>query len=224
MASFRFEMVACVGAGFVLSACESTLLPPPELPVLEIADKTCVSEVDLSEAVSLTPEKERKWYDLRTPVNAETPCIGEGEAAANYVVYALPEHGPNHVVTIGGQKQPIRILAPAVTTLNEDGSVSREFDAEEFMELGNAYAAQLRPRETERYILVKTNPTLVGETLEGMEVRRMSGTNYVSTSAGGATYTTYSGAESSASRTFSHEGVIGVRIQARGGKVGIPEE
>ena len=214
--------VSFLVAAAVLAACQSKPPEPPPKAVTDLSGKVCDSKVSLVDAIALTPKKAKAWQDIFTQVTAETPCIGEADASANYVVYALPDHGPNHVITIGGLNQVQRTLAPKVMLLDWNGEVTRAFGSDKFQYHGENYSVQFRPSEDDRYILVETDPELVGETETGFETRLVMGQGTVATPTGSASYTTYSGREGATWRTFSHEGVVSVRIQAVNGKIGQP--
>ncbi len=208
-------------AAAALAACQST--PPPPEAVTDLSGKTCQAEISLVDAIALTPKKQKSWQDVFSAVGAETPCVGEGKSAANYVVFALPDFGPNHVITVGGQKQARRTLAPKVLLLDWEGAVTREFADDKYDYRGGSFSVQFRPGEDDRFVLVETDPARVGETETRFETRLLVGQGTVGLPNGGAaSYTTYSGSEGAHSRTFSHEGVVTVRVQAIKGKIGLP--
>jgi len=209
-------------AAAVLGACQSTPPPPPEA-VTDLSGKTCQADISLVDAIALTPKNQKSWQDVFSQVGPETPCVGEGDAAANYVVFALPDFGPNHVITVGGQKQARRTLAPKILLLDWEGTVTREFAADKYDYRGGSYSVQFRPGADDRFILVETDSALVGEIETRFETQLLMRQGTVGLPNGGtASYTTYSGKEGAQSRTFSHEGVVTVRVQAIKGKIGLP--
>ena len=152
-----------VGSLWLAAGCATVAPAPPQPPIVEMSNASCDPMAKLDAAIDLTPQKPHPWQDVSTPVNAATPCLNlEGGAQGHYIVYRLPSHGPNHVVTIGGAQEGLRILAPSVTTLDESGGKLRSFPPERYMILGDAYAVQFKPTEGEKYVLVNTNPDLVG--------------------------------------------------------------
>lgn len=220
MIPYQRILVASAGLAFA-TACATTPPAPPPQAVLDISEKVCAGDMDLTQAVTMTPERRRQVYDMRVAINAETNCKGEGEEKANYVLLELPANGPNHVVTVGGAKETLRMLASTVTLLDETGEVSRTFAPEKYMDRGNTFAVQFRPADKDRYVLVETNPASVGEVEESFRQTMNIGTGTAYVGGGySASYTTYSGAEVSAKRTLSHEGVIAVKVHALKGKVG----
>lgn len=217
------NLLLAAGVTMLAAGCATVTPAPPAPPVVEMSAEHCDSEARLDNATPLTPEKPRAWQDVRTVVGVTTPCLLlEGGRQAHYVVFVLPAHGPNHVITVGGAQEGLRILAPAVTTLDESGRRLRTFPAEKYMILGDAFAVQFKPADGEKYLLVSTDPDLVGKTRAGVEQRIAAGTgsSYNAATGYAGTYTTYAGSESLASRTFSHEGVVSARIQAVSGNIG----
>ena len=221
--SQKFSSTIVAGAALLLLAGCQTPPPPPPTAVLEVTGKPCDDQVSLLNAESLTPKKAKSWWDVATVVDETAHCVLKDDVAVNYAIYALPDHPTNHVLTVGGVRQQLRTLAPTVSILGADGETKRTFDAEAYRSLGGAYAVQFQPREAERFVLVETDLALVGNVKKVFEARLVQGQGYASGPyGGGAYYTTFSGKETSTSRTFSHEGVISIRIQAISGKIGTP--
>jgi hypothetical protein len=104
--------------------------------------------------------------------------------------------------------EPLRIQSPAVALLDREGRVTRTFSAEDYMYRGSVYSVQFRPRETEAYVLVTTDPARVGQRYDSIVVGVMTTT--VSTGYGTSQWR--SGTEQAQSRVFSWEGTIQVSV------------
>jgi hypothetical protein len=219
MAKFTHP-IALVLVAISSAACATVEVVPPAPPVIELSAKTCDEAMRLGAPTRLTPDKPRQWNNVTTPVTAATPCVSLDGRQGYYVVYELPSNGPNHVVTVGGAQEPLRIFAPEVLLLDGDGQVTRSFAPEKYMVLGDTFGVQFKPAGTERFLAVTSNSLIVGLTRAGVEQRLLAGTGTACGVASCSSYTTYSGAEGLASRTFSHEGVISVRVQAVSGRIG----
>ena len=208
--------IAMAGAT-LLAACASS--PPPPMAVVEITDKICDAEPDLLTPQALAPEKPKKLSDEIYQFKNDTPCFTKDGLSTNYMVFALPSQTENLALTIGGLKAQHRTLAADIAILNEEGEITRRFDREKYMDIGSVFGVQFRPRDGEAFVLVTTDPERVGEAVVSHETRLLQSQGYTGT---GGSYTTFSGAESLSSRTFSHEGMLRVRVQALKGKIGDP--
>lgn len=210
----------------LLQACASTPPAPPPEAVVSIAGKTCTAEPSLKDAISLTPEKPKAYYEVVTAIDSAKPCLTIGTASVNYVVYAIPQHGENHTISVGGVQEAVRTFAPSVVLLDADGKVARVFADDRFAVLGNMLGVQFRPMPKERYILVQSNPNLVGKSVSTLETRIgvTSGYAPATPSSYGYSYQTERGYDSKRNRVFSHEGSVSVVVQAATGKIGAPEE
>ena len=219
------RLFIAVAPVLLLQACASTPPPAPPSAVLSITGKTCTSEPSLKDAISLTPVKAKAYYAVSTLVDAGKPCLVAGDASSNYVVYALPAHGENHTVTVGGVEEAIRTFAPSVSLLDADGKVTRAFADDRFATYGNILGVQFVPQPQERYILVSSNPALVGKAVNTFETRIATSYGYTPATAYsyGGSYSTQHGMEGAHNRVFSHEGYVSVTIQAATGKVGLPD-
>ena len=211
----------------LLQACATpTPPPPPPQAVVSLGDKVCSDTISLDGAISLTPAKKMHDYSVITEVDAAKKCLNLNGVSGNYVVYSLPSNPDNHTITIGGALDTYRTFAPIISLLDESGKITRTFSDDRYTFLGGIYGVQLRPGQKEKYILVMSNPKLVGTKTEALETRIAvsNGYAYNPSTGYGNSYNTYHGYEKSASRTFSHEGAVAVTIQAIKGKIGLPDE
>jgi hypothetical protein len=214
------RLVAAIFAAAGAVACATIEPVPPAPPVIELSGRACDDALRIGAPTRLTPEKPSQWNVVSTPVTATTPCVSLNGRQGYYVVYELPFNGPNHVVTVGGAQEPLRIFAPDVLLLDAQGQVTRSFALEKYMVLGDTFGVQFKPAGAERFMAVQSNQLMVGQTRAGMEQRLIAGTGTACGVASCSSYTTYSGTENLASRTFSHEGIVSVRVQAVTGKIG----
>jgi hypothetical protein len=205
------------------SGCTTTPPEPPPAAVLSIVGKTCAATPSLANAHSLTPKKKETVYSFDRDINASSPCVLIDGQASNYAIFELPSSPQNHTLTVGGQKQELRTLAPLVSILDGQGGVLRTFASDRFTNLGTSWAVQFRPTEQARYVMVRSDPGKVGTEVTSVEVGMTSSQNYMYNAAGGASYTTVRGFEGAAKRVFSHEGKVTMFVQAVSGKIGLPE-
>ena len=222
----RIRLLAVAVPALLLQACASTPVAPPPVAVTAISGKTCTAEPSLKDAISLTPPEPKTLFEVSTLVDGAKPCLTVGAAQSNYVVYAIPEHGDNHTITVGGVQEEIRTFAPSVSLLDADGKVVRAFADDRFAILGNILGVQFRPAPQERFILVSSNPAMIGKSVNTLETRINTGSGYVAPTAYsyGYSYQTVRGAEGKHTRVFSHEGHVSVTVQAIKGKIGLPDE
>lgn len=222
-----FKNFMAVSTLVLLQACATpTPPPPPPQAVVSLGDKVCSSTASIEGAITLTPLKKMHDYSTYTEIDSSKKCLTINGVSGNYVVYALPASPDNHTITIGGALETYRTFAPIVSLLDETGKVTRTFSDDRYTVLGGIYGVQLRPGQNEKYILVMSNPRLVGTKTEALETRiaATGGYAYNPSTGYGTSYNTYHGYEKSASRTFSHEGSVSVVIQAIKGKIGLPDE
>lgn len=220
------RLILAVAPIALLQACASTPPAPPPTAVLAVSGKTCTSEPSIKDAISLMPEKPKVYYDVYTTIDAAKPCLTVETTSRNYVVYAIPAHGDNHTITVGGVQEAIRTFAPSISLLDADGKTTRTFGNDRLAVLGNMLGVQLRPLPTERFILVQSNPGLVGTAVSTLETRITVTQGYTPATAYsyGGSYQTQRGVEGTHNRVFSHEGQVHVTIQAATGKIGLPEQ
>jgi hypothetical protein len=225
----RMTNLAMIGTSALLlatvTACTSVPPPPPAVSVLQIIDKTCTDTPSLTAPISLTPKRKAATNNVSTLVGSGSACVTKDQKASNYVVYELPARAENHTLTVGGAKEALRAFAPKVSILSASGAVLRSFEKDRLTNFGNTFSVQFRPPSEARYVLVQSDPELVGTVMASFETNVVSSTNYAYNPYGyGGTYTTQSGQEGARTRSFSHEGNVVVYIQAVTGKVGLPDD
>jgi hypothetical protein len=211
---------------FALSACATTTPTPPAVSVLEIVGKTCTEKPSLSTAIALVPKKKPQPTFLEeTKIGPTAACVTRNGKPSNYVVYQLPNSPQNHTITIGGLKETLRAFAPSISVLDGNGAVVRDFPKDRLTNFGSTFAVQFRPSEQARYILVQSDSELVGTVMSAFETNIVSSTNYAYNPATYTTagYQTVRGQEGGTTRSFSHEGIVSVYIQAVTGKIGLPD-
>ncbi|MFN3229761.1 MAG: hypothetical protein ACK41P_07920 [Asticcacaulis sp.] len=210
----------------LVSGCASTPPPAPLMATVSLSTEGCLAAPLLTDAISLTPTKKQAFQVVSTLVDASKPCLTENAETSRYVVYQLPDSSDNHTVTVGGRQEEIRTFAPMIRLLDNDGKVTRQFDEDRLAIFGNILGVQFRPQAKERYILVLSNPKLVGKEIKTFETRLSATQGYAFNPATGYgnSYQTLHGVENKASRVYSHEGFVDVTVQAIKGKIGLPNE
>ena len=204
-----------VVAAAALAGCAT--MPPPPPAVLTFAGKGCTAIPDLTQALSLTPEKERAIHIVTTQVGSATPCLHRDARDTAYLLYDIPTDYEDKTLTVGGYLEPLRILSPQVAVLDGRGETSRSFRADEFMYRGINYSVVLKPRAGERFILVTIDPSRVGQSYDSIVI----GVNTSATGApvasalaaglvGSGQITT--GSDVGMSRTFSYEGAVQIAV------------
>lgn len=216
--------LALLASASTLVGCASTYVPPA-VSVLTIEGKTCDAAPALTGAISLSPPKRpQATLTVATVVGPAMPCLTKNGKPSNYVVYALPSAPQNHTITVGGQKEQMRAFAPSISILAADGAVIRDFPKDRLTNFGTTFSVQFRPAEQARYILVQSDPELVGTVMSAFETNIVTSTNYAYNPSGySSSFSTVSGQEGGTARSFSHEGTISVYIQAVTGKIGLPD-
>jgi hypothetical protein len=208
----------------LLGACVVDV-PPPAIPVVEILGKTCTETPSRAMPVTLTPKRKAATNNVVSVVGPTTPCVNRGGKASNYVVFELPSAPQNHTITVGGGKETLRAFAPSVSVLDAAGTVIRSFPKDRLTNFGTTFSVQFRPSAEARYILVQSEPELVGTVVSAFETNIATTSTSVYNASGyvGTSSMTF-GSEGGTARGFSHEGNVVVYIQAVTGKIGLPDE
>lgn len=193
-----------------LSVGACTTAPPPP-PVLSYAKADCHAQPDLASAVSLTPEKKKKAWQVVGSVGGSTPCVNRAGVNGPYVVFALPPAGSARMVELGAVEEAGRLFSPSVTLLDANGAVTREFAPDQYMFRTGVLSVQFTPQENERFVLVTADPVRVGTSYDA--IRTGTGSTYVPLGPYGGT-NWRSGHEAQLSLAYSYEGRIRANLIA----------
>lgn len=195
----------------------ASVTPPPPMPVLAYAPQTdCASAPDMSQAMRFAPLSKAGKRMLRNRAiemdtdMEEAACLQTASGASPYAIYALPEGMSGRVVYAGSLIDVNSIFAARVSTLDAQGGMVREFEASDYKRTGSRHAVQFRPKDDEVFVLITSDPALVGEVMETSETRQEA--RYVSNGLTGAGGTNIVGRTQSFDRRFSYDGLAGIRV------------
>lgn len=201
----RQELRVLILTGLISSGCASG--PPPPPPVLDLANRECGTAPDLSLAVdvALNPKKRNT---VSTVVDETTPCVETPDGLAAYALYRLPESDNPYVVEIASDPVGGVMFVPRIRILDQNGEQLQEVTRDRLVFRDAALSVQRRSRAEDRYVLVMSDPTLVGK-----KFSRMSATTDSTTSSTGTvTFMIYSGADKTVDLIFAHNGKIDVSV------------
>ena len=178
-------------AALALAGCETTQPGPP--PIVQIAPSNCSDGPSLARAQPLPFDAEGKKKPERVTIDTGSPCIERNGAKSLYRILALPAPGEPYMVTLRSLPGQNSIFAGKMF-------------CESLLFRGQALSAVLRIRDEERYLVIASDPQMVGQ-----DIARLSGqTHQQMVSTGTVMFAVYSGSESMARMTYSHGGTIDV--------------
>src|SRR5262249_39766539 len=121
-----------------------------------------------------------------------------------YGVVDLPAGEPGRIVTVTSFAMGKTIFSPKLQLRDAQGAVLREVGREAFMFSGSSLQAQLRQRENEPYLVIVSDGSSVGKSVDHIQASVvtsgvMVGTAYVPVN---------SGAEGRSQLMFAHNGEV----------------
>lgn len=179
---------------------------PPKPPLTIVLNKNCTVTPILEPATPIITDTTKKSFSITTEITTIALCLEETPGAKSlYHVYRLPRGFEAMDITIGALREEARILAPIVKVYDPKGSVTRAFDNDDFLFRGAHYSVQFRNRPGDAFILIASNPSIVGEVSSNIS-NTVTSTSY--STGTGAFFTMYSGQETQQQAKFSHTGSI----------------
>ena len=185
-----------------LSACATTVPMLPSLTTFERTD--CASVPDLSGAINLAPQKDKRAWYVDSYVQENGPCLIQDGQAVPYLVLALPPTGTSRAVEVGSMLEPGRLFSPHVALLDADGATVRDFDNDQMMFRSSIYSVRFVPGAGERFALITAEPTLIGKAYDVINSRIVQ--DYAVAAVAGSSF--LRGNETKASHVFSYDGKV----------------
>lgn len=158
-------LVAALG----LAACAKPQVPP----ILEVARSDCTPTPDRATAAVLLPPAAIDVDDpasthpdrpLEMTIDGESPCLeGDEGLRSLYGLAALPQEEDPYLVRVTAEPGDEGFFAPRLLLLDEAGRPLREIAPETFVFRGLRLTGQFRVQPEERYLVVASDPSSVGE-------------------------------------------------------------
>jgi hypothetical protein len=194
------------GAALFAVLCGCATEPPP--PVVDLTARQCATKPDLAQAQPLvfTPDKQQ---DVTVIYDNATACLEEQPGAKSlYRVFTLPSATQPYLITIASGIWGDTLFAPRVVFLAADGSVKRIVARTDFAFRGTMLSAILRNHADEAYLVVSSDPEVVGRAMSRIDDTTgaapiVTGTGY---------FTLHTGAETTSTQVFSHGGKVTVSL------------
>lgn len=186
-----------------LAAAACVRNQPP--PLLTISERACAPVPDLSAAFPVPIKTDSA---AKVAMDNGAACLQPaGEARRLYAVFRLPTSNEPFSLSVTSTARGLGVFAPYLLLLDETGAQRRAIPHDRFVFRGNTLQVGFRPQPGETYLLVASDPDVVGQETKGI----VGGTNMtaVPMGTGGVLYI-YSGNETTQSITRAHSGVITV--------------
>ena len=204
-------------AALSLTACKTSEKPPLKPPVLSYkAAMVCTPNVKFDNPIRRTSEEKKRKRELRKRMIAleknmttkGVACIDDGSGTRlPYAAFEIPTGLEKRVVNAGAKFDSAVIFAAKISTHDENGTLVRTFEEMDYRRLGDVYGVQFSPRETEHFVLIKADPSLIGQqegTVEtGAKAQRISNFGVTGNYSGG---TNKRGFQQNFIRTYSYNG------------------
>ncbi len=184
-----------------LAGCSATLNAPP--PVTDISARQCGAAFDLSKPSPMTFDGGKEW-SFATDINEAAPCIASAGGSALYATFALPQISTPYVISVTSLVEGSTLFVPRILLLGADGGVRREFSGQALQFRGTGLGTVLRSHPDETYLVVESDPSMVGKT----DSRIAEETQVYTVSAGYGAYQIHTGSEARPTFTYSHNGSV----------------
>jgi hypothetical protein len=126
-----------------------------------------------------------------------------------YRVFQLPAAAEPYVVTVSSEPFGGAILLPHLLLLDSAGIVKREFARDDLLFRGTALSARFRSHPDEVYLVVESDPGLVGNSISRIGENTSS---YVMP-AGAGYFMIHTGSDSTTQLTYSHTGKLEIVLE-----------
>jgi hypothetical protein len=193
------RIAALILMAATLTGCAAKPAPPP---VVDLTTMQCNESPVLGGAVLLAFDPKD---DKQTPVlldNSAGCLSGPNGSRMLYKVFELPHTGTPYILHVTAAPWANTILAPRAALLDESGIAKRTTSHADFTFRGNSLAAFLRSHDDERYLVVSSDPEVLGTSV----TRINEGINQQMVAAGPVFMNYYSGSDTATNLILSAAG------------------
>lgn len=199
--------IACFALVGGLSACTTTQGPEPVL-TLALDGRACARDPDITMPRALVLASNKS---VTVAVDEKMPCLADGTGDSSvYAVFSLPQAMEEFLVSVTSMPQGRTLFAPRVMMLDESGRAMREMPRDVFVFHGPALYLGLRVRQGERFLVVASDPKVVGQQVSHIQSATQSNTYGVATTGGAVFVNVNTGSEITSDYTYAHNGSITV--------------
>jgi hypothetical protein len=186
-------------------------IQPP--PILDLTSRNdCAAKPDLGLAHAVILDKDRK-ASVTAIVDQTAPCLEQMAGTKSlYTVFELPADDPSSVVTVASATAGGGVFAPHVVLLDAQGLPLRELERDKFLFRGSELSVLFRQHADDHYVLVASDPSVVGKSFVQVSETTSSQTMGTGTAAGPVYFTVYSGKDVSGEYVYAHTGAVTVTI------------
>jgi hypothetical protein len=172
---------------------------------LEVAAPTCATTVAVAPAAVMTQKKKDSPFEATIRFNDTAACLADAAGAKGvYAVIDLPAGEPGSIVTVTSFAMGQTIFSPRLEFRDAQGAMLREVGRDAFLFSGTSLQAQVRRREGERFLVIASDGTTVGKTVEQIQATKVSSGTMV-----GTVYVPVNwGTEGKSQLVFAHNGEV----------------
>lgn len=208
----KYRIWTTGACALILAGCAQPgpIQPPPILDLTSRND--CAAKPDLGRAIAVVLDKDRK-AQVRAIVDQTAPCLEQTAGTKSlYTIFELPAADPTSVVTVASATAGGDVFSPHVVLLDTQGLPLRELERDKFLFRGNELSVLFRQHADDHYILVASDPSVVGKSFVQVSETTSSQTMGTGTGAGPVYFTVYTGKDVSGEYIYAHTGAVTVTI------------
>ncbi len=167
--------------------------------------RSCTAQLDLANPRPLALE----GGAVKVTLDQTAPCIEAATGKSTYLLFRLPDAAEEYIVSVSSEPLGQGLFAPHLLLLNDAGQLRRELPRDSFMFHGAALAVSIRIHAGEHFLIVASDSDATGQ-----QISRLVASTQVTAAAGPGVYVVvHTGAESTNSYTYAHNGVITVAAE-----------
>lgn len=173
----RARRLAVAGLALVSAGCVTPRIGPP--PLLRIADRHCTPHPNFAAASTIAYDTSRRRGEADTRITASSACFADRAGPSLYAVYRLPSLPVAYLIRVASMPEGAALLAPRVLLYGPDGTLKRRLSGRRVVFRGDALSVIFRSHIEERYLVVASDPTVIGHQISRIEDTVQGGAAYV---------------------------------------------
>lgn len=143
-----------------LAGCATQRAAPP--PLLRLNAARCDAAPTLTAARKIAYDPKKRENETTVEITGTSPCFSDAAGSSLYAAYALPSPPAAYIVRVDSEPEGKTLLAPRVLLYGSDATLKREFSGKQIVFRGGDLSVIFRSHEDERYLVVASDPAVVG--------------------------------------------------------------
>ncbi len=206
--ALRIPRVLVLSLALMTVGCATPRVEPP--PLLSLSNRRCEANPNWAAASTIAYDPSKHRGDASAEITSASACFEDAVGQSLYAVYRLPSLPATSLVRVESTPQGQTLMAPRVLLYGPHGRLKRQLSGSRVVFRGSALSVIFRSHADERYLVVASDPAVVGHAIARIRDAVQGSAIY----AYPYIVPVYTGADATVKNVLSYNGRVTVALRA----------